>query len=73
MDTKTKSPKAEDLSGDLFAESGSGGTGTPARVPMHLPRVRGGARSVTPRVGTCPEGSGCDHVSAAGVRVADKT
>jgi hypothetical protein len=29
MDTKTKTPKADDLSGDLFAEAGSGGTGTP--------------------------------------------
>ena len=28
MDTKTKTLKADDLSGDLFAESGAGGAGT---------------------------------------------
>jgi topoisomerase IV subunit A len=27
MDTKTRNPKADDLSGDLFAESGAGGSG----------------------------------------------
>src|SRR5688500_2772720 len=32
MDTKTKSPKADDLSGDLFAEAGNGGGGMPPPV-----------------------------------------
>jgi topoisomerase IV subunit A len=37
MDTKTKSPKAADLSGDLFAEAGSGGDGT--RLPPAAPPI----------------------------------
>src|SRR5688500_1718912 len=41
MDTKTKSPKADDLSGDLFAETGAGGGGT--RRPPGPPSVGGAA------------------------------
>src|SRR4051812_25244629 len=37
MDTKTKSPKADDLSGDLFSEAGSGGGG--AALPPAPPSI----------------------------------
>ncbi|MGZ8197190.1 MAG: DNA topoisomerase IV subunit A [Burkholderiales bacterium] len=39
MDTKTRHPKADDLSGDLFADAGTGGSGTGA--PPDPPTVGG--------------------------------